>query len=154
MNDAIRKYHLRLILVSAACLVGTQLFAKTNDLAGFVDPFIGTSPSAAPNPVPGGRGGSVFPGAALPFGMVQFSPDTPKGEPSGYSYDDREISGFSLTHFSGAGCANNDELPLLPTVGNGNVGRPIGFAHADEGAAPEYKTNNPPFLLNIRAFTP
>jgi len=138
MNDAIRKYHLRLILVSAAYLVGTQLFAKTNDPARFVDPFIGTSPSTAANPVPGGRGGSVFPGAALPFGMVQFSPDTPKGEPSGYSYDDREISGFSLTHFSGAGCANNDELPLLPTVGDGNEGRPIGFAHADEGAAPGY----------------
>jgi hypothetical protein len=45
----------------------------------FVDPFIGTGDADAPSPVTNGKGGNTFPGAALPFGMVQWSPDTPGG---------------------------------------------------------------------------
>ncbi|MBM4251859.1 MAG: hypothetical protein FJ146_07800 [Deltaproteobacteria bacterium] len=104
----------------------------------YVDPLIGTGPSNAPNPVPGGTGGSVFPGATVPFGMVQFSPDTPNGEPSGYGYKDSEITGFSLTHFSGAGCRNFGDLPMMPTVGSGNVQTKIGFSHATERAEAGY----------------
>src|SRR6478609_5347215 len=77
------------------------------DLTRYVDAFIGTA--KAPNvthPVGGGSGGSVFPGASLPWGGIAFSPDTPTGEPSGYAYEDAKITGFSLTHFSGAGCPN------------------------------------------------
>src|SRR6266542_5236583 len=67
------------------------------DLTHFVNPFIGTA--AAPNvenPVGGGKGGSDFPGATLPWGGVQFSPDTPNADPSGYGYEATTITGFSL----------------------------------------------------------
>ena len=72
-------------------------------LTQYVNPFIGTDDSNSPNPVNGGAGGSTFPGATVPFGMVQFSPDTPTGSPSGYRDRDRTIEEFSLTHFNGAG---------------------------------------------------
>ena len=104
------------------------------DLTKYVDPIIGTAP--APNvvdPVGGGAGGSVFPGATLPWGMVQFSPDTPNGSPSGYGYDDTSITGFSLTHFSGAGCPNEGDLPILPMLGGTGS---FAFDHKNERAAP------------------
>src|SRR5690349_4823240 len=65
------------------------------DVTRFVDPIIGTAPANVAHPVAGGSGGSVFPGAVLPWGMVQLSPDTPHGEPSGYAYNDTAITGFS-----------------------------------------------------------
>jgi predicted alpha-1,2-mannosidase len=74
----------------------------------FVDPFIGTA-----------GGGDTFPGADLPFGMVQWSPDTlPRGSitPGGYSYLDSTILGFSLTHLSGAGCFAYGTPSFLPTT--------------------------------------
>ncbi|HTV24032.1 MAG TPA: GH92 family glycosyl hydrolase, partial [Polyangiaceae bacterium] len=86
------------------------------DLTGYVDPFIGTDDSDSPFPVPGGAGGSTYPGAVVPFGMVQLSPDTPTASPSGYRYGDTSIESFSLTHFDGAGCPNNEDLPFLPFV--------------------------------------
>ncbi|EPX63367.1 Alpha-1,2-mannosidase [Cystobacter fuscus DSM 2262] len=89
----------------------------TADLAKHVDPFIGTDDSNSPFPVPGGAGGSTFPGATVPFGMLQLSPDTPTASPSGYRYSDSLIEHFSLTHFNGAGCPNNEDLPFLPHVG-------------------------------------
>ena len=93
----------------------------TGDFGGdwtrWVDPFIGTDDSDSPHPVPGGAGGSAYPGATLPFGMVQFSPDTPNASPSGYRYSDTEIDQFSFTHLDGAGCPNDEDIPLLPLVG-------------------------------------
>jgi predicted alpha-1,2-mannosidase len=87
--------------------------APSNDSASYVDPLIGT-----------GSGGAVvgnvdaFPGATVPFGMVQFSPDTPS-RPSGggYFYDDTSITGFSLTHLSGVGCNITGDIPFLPLTG-------------------------------------
>src|SRR3954447_20446746 len=87
------------------------------NLTQFVNPFIGTDDSSSPNPVPGGAGGSTVPGPVAPFGMVQFSPDTPSASPSGYRYADTKIEEFSLTHFNGAGCANNENLAILPVTG-------------------------------------
>src|SRR4029453_7002275 len=87
-------------------------------LTQYVNPFIGTDDSNSPNPVPGGAGGSTVPGPVLPFGMVQFSPDTPTASPSGYRFGDTQIQEFSLTHFNGAGCSNNEDLGLLPMTGN------------------------------------
>src|SRR5262245_51354444 len=102
----------------AAGTAGTPGPARADvNLTQYVDPFIGTAPSNSPNPVPGGAGGSTYPGAVVPFGMVQLSPDTPNGSPSGYGYDDRSIDGISLTHFDGAGCPNNEDLPFLPVTG-------------------------------------
>src|SRR5262245_2331895 len=48
------------------------------DVTQYVHPLIGTGPANVMNPVGGGTGGSVFPGAVVPWGMVQFSPDTPR----------------------------------------------------------------------------
>ncbi len=87
-------------------------------LTQHVNPFIGTDDSNSPNPVPGGAGGSTVPGPVAPFGMVQFSPDTPTASPSGYRFSDTQIQEFSLTHFNGAGCANNEDIGFLPITGN------------------------------------
>jgi predicted alpha-1,2-mannosidase len=99
-------------------LASAPAHAATSDLTQYVDPFVGTDDSNAPNPVPGGAGGSTYPGAVVPFGGVQFSPDTPTASPSGYRYSDTSIEDFSLTHFDGAGCPNNEDLPLMPITGS------------------------------------
>jgi predicted alpha-1,2-mannosidase len=66
-----------------------------------VDTFIGT-----------GADGNTFPGATVPFGMIQWSPDT---RPDGwYHFGDKTIRGLSLTHISGAGCPVYGDLPILP----------------------------------------
>jgi predicted alpha-1,2-mannosidase len=84
----------------------------------FVNPFVGTQ-SGAEDFGTGGGAGNTFPGAVVPFGMVQFSPDTWPGRDNfagGYSYGERRIKGFGLTHFSGAGCGSLQDVPMLPTV--------------------------------------
>lgn len=72
----------------------------------FVDPFIGTD-----------FNGHTFPGAAVPFGMVQLSPDTRLEGWDGcsaYHYSDSLIWGFSHTHLSGTGCSDYADILLLP----------------------------------------
>jgi predicted alpha-1,2-mannosidase len=91
--------------------------AATLNLTQFVNPLIGTDDSSSPNPVPGGAGGSTYPGPLMPFGMVQLSPDTPTASPSGYRSSDTTIEEFSLTHFDGAGCPNNEDINILPITG-------------------------------------
>jgi predicted alpha-1,2-mannosidase len=108
--DAIEVTSSATVLVSAAP-------AATLALTQNVNPFIGTDDSNSPNPVPGGAGGSTYPGPLLPFGMVQLSPDTPSASPSGYRNRDTTIEDFSLTHFDGAGCSNNEDLNILPITG-------------------------------------
>ncbi|WP_235032490.1 lectin [Actinacidiphila yanglinensis] len=90
-----------------------------------VNPFIGTSNQA-----------DDFPGADVPFGMVQWSPDTPS-RPSGggYEYNDSTITGFSLTHIAGPGCGAAGDVPVLPTVGAVNTGATDAFSHANESAS-------------------
>ena len=68
----------------------------------------------------GGGAANTFPGADLPFGMIQWSPDTYPSTvnfASGYSYPDSQIRGFSLTHLSGAGCSTYQDVPFMPYVG-------------------------------------
>ncbi len=90
--------------------------------------------------------GHAYPGATVPFGMVQLSPDTPiQGWDgcSGYHYSDSAIVGFSHTHISGTGCGCLGDVMLMPTVGKvwleagtpgqGYVSR---FSHAQEQATP------------------
>lgn len=106
------------------------------DLTSLVDPFVGTGS------VPATQGEvGTFPGADVPFGMVQWSPDTApdRTQGSGYDYSDTKISGFSLTHLSGAGCSVFGDVPILPTTGAlprhpGNATE--SFSHADESASP------------------
>jgi predicted alpha-1,2-mannosidase len=97
-----------------------------------VDPFIGTANT-----------GNVFPGATLPFGMIQWSPDT--GTEAWYDYGKDRIYGFSLTHISGAGCPLYGDVPVLPFAGeltaSPHANRDLytaGFSHAHEVAHPGY----------------
>ena len=72
----------------------------------YVNPFIGT-----------GGHGHTYPGATVPFGMVQLSPDTRDNDwdaCSGYHYSDHTIMGFSLTHLSGTGIRELGDLLVLP----------------------------------------
>ena len=109
-----------------------------------VDPFVGT-----------GGEGHTFPGAVLPFGMIQLSPDTqikPRKEAygwaAGYRYDDRTIVGFSHTHFSGTGHSDLGDVLLMPIAGDvkferGDAATPGSgytsrFRHDDEIATPGY----------------
>ncbi|MCW2929285.1 MAG: Alpha,2-mannosidase [Actinomycetia bacterium] len=109
--------------------------AAVTDPAALVDPMVGT-----------GSGGAVvgqvdtFPGADMPFGMIQWSPDTPsRPDGGGYNYADSSITGFSLTHLSGPGCAIAGDFPVLPLTGAlpadpGSASVP--FSHSSESAHP------------------
>jgi predicted alpha-1,2-mannosidase len=82
------------------------------------------SPAAAVNPLIGSRhGGNTFPGAVLPFGMLQWSPENTRGQHTheaaagGYQYDATRIRGFSLTHLSGTGCRGaSGDIPFMPVT--------------------------------------
>ena len=80
--------------------------AQTN-ISSYVDPFIGT-----------GGHGHTFPGATVPFGMVQLSPDTRVDGSwdgcGGYHYSDSLIYGFSHTHLSGTGCSDYGDVLFMP----------------------------------------
>lgn len=83
--------------------------ADGKGLTQFVDVFIGT-----------GGHGHCYPGATVPFGMVQLSPDTGVGDwdhCSGYHHDDTSIMGFSHTHLSGTGAADLLDILLMPGTG-------------------------------------
>jgi predicted alpha-1,2-mannosidase len=129
-------------LISALVTTAAPPSAGAAPAAGYV-----TNPAALVNTFIGtGSGGQTvgqvdtFPGASAPFGMVQWSPDTPSRPPGGgYNYADSAITGFSLTHLSGPGCAVAGDFPILPAVGAlpsdpGSVQAP--FSHSEESAAP------------------
>jgi len=114
------------------------------NLTQFVNPFIGTA-NSAPYHCSGACGGDVFPGAAYPMGMVQWSPDTPSNPPGGYYYGDSVIKDFSLTHFSGRGCEVYQDFPFMPYVGSVSVSPAAngslyysGFSHDSEAARPGF----------------
>ena len=106
-------------------------------VAQWVDPFIGTTSANVSNPVPNGAGGSTNPSAALPFGMVQWGPDTPNAVPAGYEYADTTITAFSVTHMSGAGCSAMRDFPIFPLVGDWDttVDPSATFSHGSELAS-------------------
>ena len=116
----------------------------TADLTPYVNPFIGTAPGGSQFGA-AGDSGNTFPGAAYPFGMVQWSPDTTMRRAGGYTYADTEIKDFSLTHFSGRGCTVYQDIPIMPFVGVPTASpstNPLryatSFSHADEQAQPGY----------------
>src|SRR5205085_4044013 len=114
-----------------------------NDVAAYVNPFIGSA-----------AGGNTFPGAVVPFGMVQWSPETTRGNstraaaPGGYAYDAPRVRGFSLTHLSGTGCRGaSGDIPFMPYTGQLKSSPSADatdriyatrFAHANEQASPGY----------------
>lgn len=126
-------------------------FGQKQNLVKFANPLIGTQ-----------RMGHVYPGATVPFGTVQLSPDTDtipyevngKYNPdvykycAGYQYEDKTIVGFSHTHFSGTGHSDLGDFLIMPTVGalqmnpgiasDSKTGFRSAFSHANEIAEPGY----------------
>ncbi|MFC8065265.1 GH92 family glycosyl hydrolase [Streptomyces sp. NPDC057293] len=119
------------VAASALLTAPAAQAAPTTDqhLTDLVNPFIGTE-----------NEGNTYPGAAVPFGMVQFSPDT--GHNTGYDHSDTHIRGFSLVHLSGVGCGLGGDLPVLPTTGDVTetdyAKYAASFSHDDEEASPGY----------------
>lgn len=117
--------------------IAAQLFSSTafsqKDYTSLVNPFIGT-----------GGHGHTYPGASMPFGMMQLSPDTRlKGWDgcSGYHYSDSSIYGFSHTHLSGTGIEDYCDILLQPTTGEYqwmNEDYKSSFSHQNEKASPGY----------------
>jgi predicted alpha-1,2-mannosidase len=127
-------------IVILAFSLGACSIEKKPVFTGYVDPFIGTSGH-----------GHTYPGATLPFGMVQASPDTRLTGWDGcsaYHYSDSVVYGFSHTHLSGTGCSDYGDVLLMPTVGAVRLERGDGkspesgycsrFKHRDEDASPGY----------------
>jgi len=89
-------------------------------------------------------GGNTFPGADVPFGMVQWSPDTMPtyNAGGGYDYSDTKLWGYSLTHVSGPGCGAAGDVPMVPTTGALPPGDPdqitTPFSHTGEVAQAGY----------------
>ncbi|MDD2964564.1 MAG: GH92 family glycosyl hydrolase [Bacteroidales bacterium] len=117
--------------------IGHQRPDTLRTVTDYVDPFIGT-----------GGHGHTFPGATLPFGMVQLSPDTRLDGwdgCGGYHYSDSVLYGFSHTHLSGTGCSDYGDVLIMPFSGdlrNGDY-HPSKhytalFSHATEEARPGY----------------
>lgn len=127
-----------------------KVFEK-NNLIQYVDPMIGTA-----------KMGHTYPGATVPFGSVQLSPETDtiayssngkyNGDVykycAGYQYEDKTIVGFSHTHFSGTGHADLGDFLIMPTTGKlqlnpGMASKPLSgyrsaFSHGSEKAEPAY----------------
>ncbi|MDQ7816324.1 MAG: GH92 family glycosyl hydrolase [Melioribacteraceae bacterium] len=128
-----------IVMLFFIMLFYNSLIAQTT-LTKYVDPFIGT-----------GGHGHTYPGATLPFGMVQLSPDTgTEGWDwcSGYHYSDNSIMGFSHTHLSGTGATDYADILFMPTVGEIKIfpgskespdeGYRSRFSHNNEKASPGY----------------
>lgn len=116
------------------------------DYTQFVNPFIGTGSIDSLS-----LSGSNFPGAVVPFGFVQLSPDTddnPEDPCSGYDYADDTIVGFSHTHLSGTGVADLFDFLFMPFRGEdkwypykkdvNSDGYSSSFKHENEQASPGY----------------
>jgi len=87
-------------LALGTLILGAVGLAAQSSLVASVDPMIGTA-----------NEGNIYPGATVPFGMIQWSPDTHENF---YYYGDKAIRGFSVTHLSGAGCPLFADMPILP----------------------------------------
>ncbi|MDR2811122.1 MAG: GH92 family glycosyl hydrolase [Tannerellaceae bacterium] len=125
------------------CAFIFSLFACTPEsekTLGYVNPFIGT-----------GGHGHTYPGATVPHGLVQLSPDTRLAgwdACGGYYYDDTSLLGFSHTHLSGTGIGDYGDFLFLPFTGEPHTVAPNGedrtsrfgsrFSHDEESASPGY----------------
>lgn len=121
-------------LLIALLLFGFPLSALRAQNAAFVNPFIGT-----------GGHGHTFPGATVPFGMVQLSPDTRIDGSwdgcSGYHFSDSILYGFSHTHLSGTGVSDYGDVLLLPLTqfdGYASHQHSAQFSHQKETAQPGF----------------
>jgi predicted alpha-1,2-mannosidase len=123
---------MRKILFPFVFLISNFVFSQTN-FNQYVNPFIGT-----------GGHGHTYPGAVVPHGMVQLSPDTRlEGWDGcgGYHYSDSFIYGFTHTHLSGTGCTDYGDILLMPGNGTPSPNNKIYgslFSHNSESASPGY----------------
>jgi predicted alpha-1,2-mannosidase len=140
-----------LFFVFSLILGGSVSAQRAVNYVRYVNPLIGTQ-----------KMGHTYPGATVPWGSIQLSPDTDE-QPhniggkynkdayrycAGYQYDDREIVGFSHTHFSGTGHSDLGDFLVMPTVGElqmapGTKGDPksgfrSAFSHKNETAEADY----------------
>lgn len=160
----LRRFLLIVMVLASGFQAGAQVPEK---LTGYVDPFIGTMEM-----------GHTFPGACVPFGFVQLSPDTDtipyskdgKYNPdvyrycAGYQYADSTIVGFSHTHFSGTGHSDLGDFLIMPSVGplqlnpgsalHPETGYRSAFSKSSEKASPGYYRvflNEPGVLAELTA---
>ena len=124
----------------ALCLAFLPGTAQAERLVDYVDPFVGTDGY-----------GNVYPGAQIPFGGIQISPDTDADfydAASGYKYGRPTIMGFSLTHLSGTGIPDLGDFLFIPGTGkmwlepgtheDHAEGYRSAFSHENEWASPDY----------------
>jgi predicted alpha-1,2-mannosidase len=140
-----------LVCVSVMVAVSLNVWSQQKNFTQYVNPLIGTQ-----------KMGHTYPGATVPFGSVQLSPDTDtiplytngKYNPdvykycAGYNYDDNTIVGFSHTHFSGTGHSDLGDFLIMPTVGPLQLnpgtkdvpqhGFRSRFSHSTEVVKPDY----------------
>ncbi len=124
---------MRAIILFCLLIIPLNVFAQ-RDLTRYVNPFIGT-----------GGHGHTFPGAIVPFGMVQLSPDTRLtgwDGCSGYHYSDSIIYGFSHTHLSGTGISDYGDILLMPTVGGIDLLEALNDGKPDTGYASRFQHRN------------
>lgn len=129
MNSKVLIYTASLLLLGAC---GSKTNLTPVELA---DPMVGT-----------GFHGHTYPGATVPFGAVQLSPDTRAGNwdaASGYHHDDNTIDGFSHNHLSGTGCTDLGDVFFRPTSADVDINSatpyaPASFSHDEETAKPGY----------------
>ena len=140
MNTFIKKIWIVATVIFMATACRSQKEADSISYIDFVNPFVGTD-----------FHGHTFPGAALPGGMVQLSPDTGTEGwdwSSGYHYSDNSLMGFSHLHRSGMGAGDWGDVLLMPAVGevkvvpgskeNPDEGYRSRFSHEEENASPGY----------------
>lgn len=136
------------IFLYICCLAAGTTLAQNTDYTKYVKPMVGT-----------GGHGHTFPGAVLPFGMVQVSPDTRNDGSwdgcSGYHYSDSLIYGFSHTHLSGTGCSDYGDILLMPIMRKPTWDKqsyPAKFSHKNEKASAGYysvKFKNDPITTEL-----
>lgn len=138
-------------LINLFLAITVVSFAQISDPAKYVNPFVGTD-----------FHGHTYPGATVPFGMVQLSPDTRLSGwdgCSGYHYSDSLIYGFSHTHLSGTGCLDLGDILIMPTVGVPELDNKLyasPFKKATEKAKPGYYSvflEKPKVLAELTATT-
>ncbi|UKJ07039.1 GH92 family glycosyl hydrolase [Solitalea lacus] len=125
-------FTLKCIVAAGVAFMSTQVMAQQKSKKiDYVNPFIGT-----------GGHGHTYPGATVPFGMVQLSPDNgTQGWDwcSGYHYSDSVIAGFSHTHLSGTGIGDLADISVMPTVKLVESAKiKERFSHQHEKASPGY----------------
>jgi len=144
-------FSISILILFSNTINGQKKTEENRNLIQYVDPMIGTA-----------KMGHTYPGATVPFGSVQLSPETDtiayslngkyNGEVykycAGYQYEDKTIVGFSHTHFSGTGHSDLGDFLIMPTTGKlqlnpGVASKPqsgyrSAFLHSTEKAEPAY----------------